>query len=101
MKKKDRIPTPTIAEILNEEFLIPMELTPYRLAKELHVSTSSILDILHGKRGISVEMSLRLSKFFGTSEKFWINLQNDLEIREKKEKLKSKLNAIQTYKKSA
>jgi addiction module HigA family antidote len=73
MKKKDRIPTPTIAEILNEEFLIPMELTPYRLAKELHVSTSSILDILHGKRGISVEMSLRLSKFFGTSEKFWIN----------------------------
>jgi addiction module HigA family antidote len=56
-----------------------MELTPYRLAKELHVSTSSILDILHGKRGISVEMSLRLSKFFGTSEKFWINLQNDLE----------------------
>jgi len=101
MKKKERIPTPTIAEILNEDFLIPMELTPFRLAKELHVSTSTILDILHGKRGVSVEMSLRLSKFFGMSEKFWINLQNDLEIREKKEKLKSKLNAIQKYKKSA
>ncbi len=101
MKTKDRIPTPTIAEILNEEFLIPLEITPYRLSKELHVSTSTILDILHGKRKVTIEMSLRLSKFFGMSEKFWINLQNDLELREKKEKLKTKLETIKTYKKSA
>lgn len=101
MKTKDRIPTPTIAEILNEEFLIPLEITPYRLSKELHVSTSTILDILHGKRKITIEMSLRLSKFFGMSEKFWINLQNDLELREKKEKIKTKLETIKTYKKSA
>jgi addiction module HigA family antidote len=99
--KNNRIPTPTVAEILKEEFLEPMQITPYKLSKELHVSTSTVLDILHGKRKITVDMSLRLSKFFGMSEKFWINLQTDLDIREKKEKLKSKLDSIKTLKLSA
>ncbi len=99
--KNNRIPTPTAAEILKEEFLEPMQITPYKLSKELHVSTSTILDILHGKRKITVDMSLRLAKFFGMSEKFWINLQTDLDIREKKEKLKNKLDSIKTLKLSA
>ncbi|MBW0435454.1 MULTISPECIES: HigA family addiction module antitoxin [Leptospira] len=93
--KSKRIPTPTISEILREEFLEPLEITPYRLAKELHVSTSTILEILHDKRKVTVDMSLRLAKFFGMSDKFWINLQNDLEIRKQKEKLKEKLQSIQ------
>ncbi|WP_036094969.1 HigA family addiction module antitoxin [Leptospira weilii] len=94
--KSKRIPTPTISEILREEFLEPLEITPYRLAKELHVSTSTILEILHDKRKVTVDMSLRLAKFFGMSDKFWINLQNDIEIRKQKEKLKEKLENIQT-----
>ncbi|QDK25261.1 MULTISPECIES: HigA family addiction module antitoxin [Leptospira] len=91
-----RIPMPTVSQILREEFLDPLEITPYRLAKELHVSTSTILEILHNKRKVTVDMSLRLAKFFGMSDKFWINLQNDLEIRKQKEKLKLKLDSIQT-----
>ncbi|XDD49938.1 HigA family addiction module antitoxin [Leptospira sp. WS92.C1] len=94
--KTKRISTPTISAILREEFLEPLEITPYRLAKELHVSTSTILEILHDKRKVTVDMSLRLAKFFGMSDKFWINLQNDLEIRKQKEKLKEKLESIQT-----
>ena len=96
--KINQIPTPTISMILKEEFLEPLCITPYRLAKELHVSTSTILDILHDKRKITVDMSLRLAKFFGMSDKFWINLQNDLEIRSQKEKLKEKLESINTLK---
>lgn len=99
--KNKKIPTPTLAEILKEEFLEPMNITPYKLSKELHVSTSTILDIVHGRRKITVDMSLRLSKFFGMSEKFWINLQTDLDIREQKEKLKHKLDSIKTLKISA
>ncbi|MDL5247389.1 HigA family addiction module antitoxin [Leptospira weilii] len=94
--KTKRIPMPTVSQILREEFLDPLEITPYRLAKELHVSTSTILEILHNKRKVTVDMSLRLAKFFGMSDKFWINLQNDLEIRKQKEKLKLKLDSIQT-----
>ncbi|WCL50661.1 HigA family addiction module antitoxin [Leptospira sp. GIMC2001] len=101
MNKDKRIPTPTIAEILKEEFLEPLEITPYKLSKDLHVSTSTILDIMHGKRKITVEMSLRLAKYFGMSEKFWINLQNDIEMREKREKMKSKLDSIKPLRKSA
>ncbi|TGN09660.1 HigA family addiction module antitoxin [Leptospira ilyithenensis] len=99
--KNKRIPTPTIAEILRLEFLDPFDITPYRLAKELHVSTSTILEILHNKRKITVDMSLRLAKFFGMSDKFWINLQNDLEIRKQKEKLRDKLENIQALQKTA
>jgi len=99
--KEKKIPTPTISEILREEFLEPLEITPYRLSKELHVSTSTVLEILHGKRKISIDMSLRLARFFGMSEKFWINLQNDLEIREKRFALKRKLEIINPIRKSA
>ncbi len=54
------------------------------------------MEILHNKCKVTVDMSLRLAKFFGMSDKFWINLQNDLEIRKQKEKLKLKLDSIQT-----
>lgn len=95
--KSKRIPTPKVSQILREEFLEPLEITPYRLAKELHVSTSTVLEILHDKRKVTVDMSLRLAKFFGMSDKFWINLQNDLDIRKQKEKIKGKLETIETF----
>lgn len=97
----DKIELPKIGDIIAKEFLEPLGITPYRLAKDLGVSTSSILDLVHGKRRISVEMALRLSKYFGTSSKFWLNMQNELDLREAKEKLKSDLDKIPNCKKTA
>ena len=98
---KSEIPTPTIGEILKEKFLTPLSITAYRLAKQLHVSTSTVLDLINGKRKLSVEMALKLSKFFGTSDKFWINLQTDIEIRNKKQKIKNELDKIATISKAS
>jgi len=95
------IETPKIGDILKEEFLDPLGLTAYRLAKELNVSTSSILDLVHNKRKISVEMALRLSKYFGNSSKFWLNLQNELDLREMKMKIAPELERINVYSHSA
>ena len=94
---KEYIETPTIGEIIREEFLEPLDITPYRLSKELKVSTSTILDLLHNKRKITVEMALRLSKYFGNSYKFWLNLQNELEIREAKKKMGTELDKIHAF----
>ena len=80
----DKIELPKIGDIIAKEFLEPLGITPYRLAKDLGVSTSSILDLVHGKRKISVEMALRLSKYFGTSSKFWLNMQNGFEGSKRK-----------------
>jgi addiction module HigA family antidote len=92
--ERDYLETPTVGEIIKQEFLEPLQITPYRLSKELHVSTSTILDILHNKRRLSVEMALRLSRFFGNSYKFWLNLQDDLDVREAERKIGSELNKI-------
>ena len=94
---KDYIETPTIGEIIREEFLEPLHITRYRLSKELNVSTSTILDLLHNKRKFSVEMALRLSKYFRNSYKFWLNLQNELEIRKAQKKISKELEKIHTY----
>jgi len=94
---EDYIETPTIGEIIREEFLEPLEITPYRLSKELKVSTSTVLDLMHNRRKITVEMALRLSKFFGNSHKFWLNLQNEIEIRETKRKIEKELDQIHLY----
>lgn len=97
----EKFELPKIGNILVEEFLEPLEITPYRLAKDLGVSTSSILDLVHNKRKISVEMALRLSKYFGTSSKFWLNMQNELDLRETKEKLENDLDKIPSCEKIA
>jgi len=94
---EDYIETPTIGEIIRDEFLEPLEITPYRLSKELKVSTSTVLDLMHNRRKITVEMALRLSKFFGNSHKFWLNLQNEIEIRETKRKIEKELDQIHLY----
>lgn len=91
---EEKFVLPTVGEILREEFLIPLEITPYRLAKDLGVSSSSILDLVHGKRRVTIEMALRLSKYFGNSSLFWINMQNELDLREAQEKLAEDLKKI-------
>ena len=97
----EKFELPKIGDILVEEFLEPLKITPYRLAKDLGVSTSSILDLVHNKRKISVEMALRLSKYFRTSSKFWLNMQNELDLRETREKLENDLDKIPSCEKIA
>jgi len=91
------IPTPTIGEILKEEFMEPYNISAYRLAKDIDVPVSRIQDILKGKRKITVDTSLRLAKYFGVSDSFFINIQIELETRELKKQLEDTLNNINTH----
>lgn len=75
------IPTPTIGEILREEFMEPFNLSAYRVAKEIGVPTSRIQDILHDRRQITVDTSIRLGRLFGISDRYFLNLQNNIDIR--------------------
>jgi addiction module HigA family antidote len=70
-------------EILLEEYLKPMNITQYRLAKDIHVDPRRINEIIHGQRSITADTALRLARYFGTSERFWLNLQSryDLEFQ--------------------
>ena len=70
-------------EILLEEYLKPMGITQYRLAKDIHVDPRRINEIIHGQRSITADTALRLARYFGTSERFWLNLQSryDLELQ--------------------
>jgi addiction module HigA family antidote len=88
---KTSIETPTIGEILKQEFLDPLNLSAYGLAKNLNVPSSRILDILHGKRRVSVETGLKLSRYFGLSDRFFIDLQTGIDIRNEKQLLQRAL----------
>lgn len=78
-------------EILNEEFLKPMGITAYRLSKDIGVPQTRTSQIILGKRRITADTALRLSKYFGTTTKFWLGLQNDFDIEEESIKLESVL----------
>ena len=94
----ERIPTPTIGEILTEEFMVPMGLSAYGIARGIHVPTSRIQDIIHGRRKITADTSIRLGRFFGVSERFFLNLQNDIDVRNLNESLKDDIESIVMYK---
>ena len=77
------IETPRISEILWEEFMKPLGISAYQqLAKELHVPVSRIQDILHDRRKITADTSIRLGRYFGVSDKYFLNLQTDIDIRQ-------------------
>lgn len=80
----EKLPPIHPGEILNEEFLLPMNITQYRLAKAIGVDARRIHAIIHGERSITAETALLLSRFFGNSAEFWLGLQSqhDLEIAE-------------------
>lgn len=88
------IETPKISEILKEEFMDPMEISAYRLANAIHVPVSRIQEILHDRRKITVDTSLRLGIFFGVSEKYFLNMQNDIDLRNAKIQLADDLAEI-------
>ena len=74
-------------EILLEEFLKPMGISQYRIAKEISVPARRINEIVHGTRAITADTGLRLSRYFGTSERFWLNLQTHYDIEVQKDRL--------------
>jgi addiction module HigA family antidote len=78
-------------EILSEEFLKPLSLTEYRLAKGLRVPARRINEIIHGKRSISADTALRLGRFFRNSPRFWLNLQSAYDLEIEADRLGSKL----------
>jgi len=82
-------------EILREEFLKPMRITAYELAKGLHVPVPRVNDIVLEKRGITADTAVRLARFFGTTEQFWMNLQSSYEVRKARARLARTLPQIQ------
>jgi len=84
-------------EILKSEFLDPLEITAYRLSKELRVPQTRISEIVKGNRRITADTALRLSKYFGNSAEFWLGLQNDYDLEEEKENKKKDLKEIKQF----
>jgi addiction module HigA family antidote len=78
-------------EILMEEFLKPMGISQYKLAKDINVPARRINEIVHGKRSISADTALRLSRYFNLSERFWLNLQTRYDLEIQKDKLKGRI----------
>jgi len=89
-----KVPFPAPGEILLEEFLKPMGITPYRLAKDIGVSQIRISEVLSGKRAITVDTGLRLSRYFGMNDGFWTGLQLDYESAAAKDALAADLAKI-------
>ena len=81
-------------EILLEEFLKPMEISAYRLAKETFIPQTRISEIIKGNRRITADTALRFSKFFGTNAKFWLGLQDDYDLEEERIAKEKELNEI-------
>jgi addiction module HigA family antidote len=81
-------------EILQEEFLKPMEISAYRLAKETFIPQTRISEIIKGNRRITADTALRLAKFFGTTAKFWLGLQDDFDLEEEKQSKEKEINDI-------
>ena len=92
----NRIETPSIGEILQEEFMIPMRLSAYKLAQDIKVPVSRIQDILHGRRKITADTSLRLAKLFGVSDAYFLDMQNEIDMRNLKILLADELAEIHT-----
>ena len=81
-------------EILEDEFLISMGISSYKLAKDINISATRVSEIIKGKRRITIDTALRLSKYFGNSVEFWVGIQADYEIRKAKKVLEKQLAQI-------
>jgi addiction module HigA family antidote len=78
-------------EILFKEFLEPLDISQYRIAKDISVPPRRINEIVHGKRSVTADTALRLSRYFGTSDRFWLNLQMRFDLEMEKDRLKNRL----------
>ncbi|MDO9185910.1 MAG: HigA family addiction module antitoxin [Bacteroidia bacterium] len=84
-------------EVLQEEFLVPLKITAYRLSKDIGIPQTRISEIVKCNRRITADTALRLAKYFGNSAKFWLGLQDDFDIEEERNQKKTELNAIKQY----
>ena len=80
-------------EVLMEDFLLPLGISQYKLAKDISVPPRRINEIVHGKRAISADTALRLSRYFKLSERFWLNLQARFDLETEKDRLKGRIEA--------
>ena len=96
-----KLPNIHPGEVLLEEFLIPLGISQYRLSKDLKIPQTRISQIVKGNRRITADTALRLSKYFGTSAKFWLGLQDDYDLEEFNNKLENELKEIPRADKSA
>ena len=85
-------------EVLQEEFLIPMNISAYRLSKDIGIPQTRVSEIIKGNRRISADTAIRLSNYFGNSAKFWLGLQNDYDIEEELGKKQKEFDSIRNYK---
>ena len=88
---QDKMPPIHPGEILLEEFLQPLSLSQYRLAKDISVPPRRINEIVHGKRAITADTALRLARYFDTTDRFWINIQTRYDLEVEKDRLGEKL----------
>ncbi len=88
-----KLPPVHPGEVLLEEFLKPMEISQYRLAKDISVPPRRVNEIVLHKRGITADTALRLARYFGTSEQFWLNLQTEYDLDVERDRLGDRLNA--------
>jgi len=98
MEKLDNIHP---GEVLREEFMIPLDITAYRLSKDLVIPQTRISEILKGRRRVSADTALRLSKYFGNSAKFWLGLQDDYDLEEELNSRKREFQKIKRRKNNA
>jgi len=85
-------------EVLQEEFLVPMNISAYRLSKDIGIPQTRVSEIIKGNRRISADTAIRLSNYFGNSAKFWLGLQNDYDIEEELTKKQKEFDSIKNYK---
>jgi antitoxin HigA-1 len=97
-RRQHQYPPSHPGEILAEEYLAPWEITQHRLAVDIGVPPRRINEIVHGKRRISVDTALRLARYFGTSERFWLNLQGRYDLEVERDRLDSVLEEIRPVK---
>ena len=88
--------TPKMSEILAEEFMLPLGISAYKLAKDINVPISRIQDILHDRRRVSADTSIRLGKYFGVSSRYFLNLQDDIDVRNIEHAMREDLEQIKT-----
>ena len=93
----DRLPPIHPGTILNEEFLLPMDITQYSLAKSIGVDARRIHSIVHGKRAITAETALLFSRFFGNSAEFWMGLQSQYDLEMTEDRLGERLDKVEAY----
>lgn len=88
-------------EILSEEFLIPLQITAYKLSRDIGIPQTRISEVIKGNRRITADTALRLSKYFGNSAKFWLGLQDDFDLEEEIKAKRTSLNSIKSLHGSA